>query len=98
MSLKTLKTLRPEPETNESRTQAAAAAPLLETRELSKRYPGNTFPAVSDMNLQVKEGEVFGLLGPSGCGKTTLLRLIAGFETPDRGSVRIGGRPVADAA
>lgn len=95
----TVKTFRPEPETSGPKAQALAAAKLLlETRELTKRYPGTTYAAVSELNLQVKEGEVFGLLGPSGCGKTTLLRLIAGFETPDHGSVLIGGRPVADAA
>jgi iron(III) transport system ATP-binding protein len=51
--------------------------------------------AVRDAHLCVDEGEVLGLLGPSGCGKTTLLRLIAGFETPDVGIVRLSGVPVA---
>jgi iron(III) transport system ATP-binding protein len=46
----------------------------------------------------VREGEIFGLLGPSGCGKTTLLRLLAGFETPDHGSVIASGNTIADAA
>ena len=40
--------------------------------------------AVDDVTLEVRTGEIFGVLGPSGCGKTTLLRLIAGFERPDR--------------
>ncbi len=48
--------------------------------------------AVEDVNLEVRDGEFFSLLGPSGCGKTTLLRMIAGFETPDEGRVIIGGR------
>ncbi len=47
------------------------------------------FPALIDVSLTVKKGEFFSLLGPSGCGKTTLLRIIAGFETPDVGSVLI---------
>ena len=55
---------------------------------------GPTF-AVHDVDLEVGHGEVLALLGPSGCGKTTTLRLIAGFETPDRGKIEVGGRTVA---
>jgi iron(III) transport system ATP-binding protein len=51
--------------------------------------------AVADVTLAVHPGELFAVLGPSGCGKTTLLRLIAGFERPDGGSVTVGGQPVA---
>jgi iron(III) transport system ATP-binding protein len=51
--------------------------------------------AVRDLNLEVKRGEILALLGPSGCGKTTTLRLIAGFESPDSGTVKVGGRTVA---
>jgi iron(III) transport system ATP-binding protein len=51
--------------------------------------------AVRDLNLEVKKGEILALLGPSGCGKTTTLRLIAGFEPPDSGTVEVGGRMVA---
>ncbi|MFM7315219.1 MAG: ABC transporter ATP-binding protein [Cyanobium sp.] len=47
------------------------------------------------IDLQLARGELVGLLGPSGCGKTTLLRLIAGFERPQRGRLHIAGRPVA---
>ena len=50
--------------------------------------------AVTDLSLDVRRGEFLTLLGPSGCGKTTTLRLIGGFEVPDRGSVFIGGRDV----
>ena len=52
-------------------------------------------PALSDFSLNVETGERVVIHGPSGCGKTTVLRLIAGFAAPDRGSVRIGGKVVA---
>ena len=52
--------------------------------------------AVDDFSLSVEAGEILALLGPSGCGKTTALRLIAGFERPDTGSVRVGGRTLVD--
>jgi iron(III) transport system ATP-binding protein len=51
--------------------------------------------AVRDLDLEVKRGEILALLGPSGCGKTTTLRLIAGFESPNSGTVEVGGRTVA---
>jgi len=51
-----------------------------------------------DLNLTINDGECFTLLGPSGCGKSVLLRMIAGFESPDKGRIFIGGRAVADSA
>ncbi|HEU0025055.1 MAG TPA: ABC transporter ATP-binding protein [Thermoleophilaceae bacterium] len=51
--------------------------------------------AVKDVTLEIARGELMAVLGPSGCGKTTLLRLIAGFERPDAGSVSVGGRVLA---
>ncbi len=71
--------------------------PVLELRAVSKRYGRSDHAAVEQLDLDVASGEILCLLGPSGCGKTTLLRLIAGFEMPDAGSVRIAGRTVADA-
>jgi putrescine transport system ATP-binding protein len=62
---------------------------LLELAGISKRFGPVT--AVSDVSFAVEPGEFFALLGPSGCGKTTLLRLIAGFETPDAGRILIDG-------
>ena len=53
--------------------------------------------AARDVSLDVRPGEFLTLLGPSGCGKTTLLRMIAGFETPDTGRVIISGRDLTDA-
>jgi iron(III) transport system ATP-binding protein len=62
---------------------------------LSKRF-GET-PVVDGLDLEANEGELLALLGPSGCGKTTTLRLIAGFEEPDAGTIEIGGKVVARA-
>src|SRR5439155_12078264 len=54
--------------------------------------------AVDNVDLDVVEGEFFGLLGPSGCGKSTTLRLIAGLDLPDSGEIRIGGRAMTNVA
>jgi putrescine transport system ATP-binding protein len=62
---------------------------LLEIIAASKRFAATA--AVDEVSLSVESGEFFALLGPSGCGKTTLLRLIAGFETPDSGRILIDG-------
>ena len=62
---------------------------------VSKSY--GTHKVLDDLDLTIQSGECFTLLGPSGCGKTVILRLIAGFETPDEGTVNIGERIVADA-
>ncbi len=63
-------------------------------KDISKIYAdlksGKEFYAVKDVNLKIEPGEFVTLLGPSGCGKTTTLRMIAGFESPDRGEVIIG--------
>ncbi len=64
----------------------------VELQGVAKRFGATV--AVDGVSLGVRAGEFLTLLGPSGCGKTTLLRLIAGFETPDRGAVRIGGADV----
>jgi iron(III) transport system ATP-binding protein len=62
---------------------------------LAKRY--GTKSVLAGLDLDLADGECFTLLGPSGCGKTVLLRLIAGFEVPDAGTIAIGGERVADA-
>ena len=68
----------------------------VEVRDLWHRYDGAAEDwTLRGIDLELGEGELVGLLGPSGCGKTTLLRLIAGFERPVRGSVHLQHRPVA---
>lgn len=69
-------------------------APILETLNLGKSYALGLPPVLEGLSLRVEAGELVTLLGPSGCGKTTTLRLIAGLETPDTGSIRIAGREV----
>jgi thiamine transport system ATP-binding protein len=65
----------------------------LRLRNLSKSFDG--VDALRDVSIDVADGEFFTLVGPSGCGKTTTLRAIAGFESPDSGSVRFGDREMA---
>ncbi|MGL5017369.1 MAG: ABC transporter ATP-binding protein, partial [Luteolibacter sp.] len=64
----------------------------LRFENVTKRF-GN-FTAVDHLTLEIEYGKVFSLLGPSGCGKTTLLRMAAGFETPDEGRVLLDGRDI----
>ncbi len=62
---------------------------------VSKSFDGRV-NAVDDVSLLIQPGEFFALLGPSGCGKTTSLRMIAGFELPDRGRIVVGERDVTE--
>jgi len=66
--------------------------PLLRFENVTKRF--GQFTAVDSVTLEIETGEVFSLLGPSGCGKTTLLRMCAGFESPDAGRILLEGRDV----
>jgi putrescine transport system ATP-binding protein len=67
--------------------------PLLRIEGVVKKF--GTFRAVDGVSLDIAAGEFFALLGPSGCGKTTLLRMLAGFETPDQGRILLGGEDIA---
>ncbi|WP_316190561.1 ABC transporter ATP-binding protein [Bradyrhizobium sp. SZCCHNS2096] len=69
--------------------------PLLRMEGVVKAFGG--FRAVDGVSLEIHAGEFFALLGPSGCGKTTLLRMLAGFETPDEGRILLGGEDIAQA-
>src|SRR5260221_2383685 len=73
-----------------------AALPAIELAGVSKEFRTrrDVVAAVRTMDLQIAEGEFFSLLGPSGCGKTTTMRMIAGFEDPTTGTVRLRGRDV----
>lgn len=73
----------------------AGAATLIRLESVSKRYPlpgGLAFDAIRDIDLEIVQGEIFGLIGKSGAGKSTLLRLINLLERPDRGRVMVAGQ------
>ena len=72
------------------------SSPILQLKNLSKTFPASNSPAVDNVNLELREGELLGLLGPSGCGKTTLLRIVAGFEKVSQGQVELAGKIVSD--
>ena len=70
-----------------------SAKPLIRIENVSKNF--GSFTAVNNVSLDIFEREFFALLGPSGCGKTTLMRMLAGFETPSAGSISIAGQDLA---
>src|SRR5271169_1528484 len=67
--------------------------PLLQIDAVVKKF--GALRAVDRLSLEIRAGEFFALLGPSGCGKTTLLRMLAGFDTPDEGRILLEGRDIA---
>src|SRR6266446_8744235 len=71
----------------------AADVPLLRIDAVAKKF--GCIRAVDRLSLDIRAGEFFALLGPSGCGKTTLLRMLAGFETPDEGRILLDGKDIA---
>src|SRR5689334_16847499 len=72
----------------------ASQSPALGLIDLHKNY--GDVAAVAGVSLEIAHGEFFTMLGPSGSGKTTTLRLIAGFEMPDTGTVLLGGQDVTN--
>ena len=81
-----------EPVAAPPQVEPAADIPLLRIEGVGKSF--GTFRAVDRLSLDIRAGEFFALLGPSGCGKTTLLRMLAGFETPDEGRILLDGRDI----
>lgn len=77
------------------RSPVSLAMPLLQVEHISHGYTAQ--PVVDDISFTLHQGEIACLLGASGCGKTTMLRLIAGFEAPRSGVIRVNGEVVADA-
>lgn len=71
-----------------------SATPAIRLTGISKHF--GEFVAVQPLDLEIQDNEFFSILGPSGCGKTTLMRMIAGFETPTFGEIRLAGEPVQD--
>jgi putrescine transport system ATP-binding protein len=69
-----------------------STTPMVRFAGVTKRF--GSFTAVDNVSLDIGRGEFFALLGPSGCGKTTLLRMLAGFETPDDGAVLLDGQNI----
>ena len=65
--------------------------PAVEARGLHKTYEGGRIVALRGMDLHVAPGEFVAIVGPSGCGKSTLLHLLAALDTPDEGTIRVGG-------
>ncbi len=76
-----------------AKPSGAADTPLLRIDAVVKKF--GSLRAVDGLSLDIRSGEFFALLGPSGCGKTTLLRMLAGFETPDQGRILLDGRDIA---
>jgi ABC-type branched-subunit amino acid transport system ATPase component len=72
---------------------AGSVAPMLDVRNLRKRFGG--LVAVKDISLQIKPGEILGLIGPNGSGKSTVMKLIMGIERPDAGQVLLDGANLA---
>ena len=75
-------------------TETTAVREMIRLEGVSKRYPGQDAPAVEDLTLGVRDGEIVVLLGPSGCGKSTLLKMTAGLEDVSDGEIYIDGRLV----
>jgi spermidine/putrescine transport system ATP-binding protein len=79
--------------TGRDRVARGKGGPVIEIDHVTKRFAD--YVAVADADFSIASGEFFSMLGPSGCGKTTTLRMIAGFETPTEGAIRLEGMDVS---
>lgn len=68
---------------------------ILRLQAVTRQFARGDRPAVNSITLSLPQGDILALLGPSGCGKTTLLRMIAGFEAPQSGTIELAGQPVS---
>ncbi len=80
------------PETEFAPWNDAGQKPLIRFRNVTKRF--GEFVAIDDLSLDIYEQEFFALLGPSGCGKTTMMRMLAGFESPSEGEIELAGQNI----
>lgn len=85
----------PEP-TSTGATTSTSTGATIELESLTKRYPGSPQPAVDNVSMEIKAGEIVVFVGPSGCGKSTTLKMINRLIEPTGGRIRIGGEDVTD--
>jgi ABC-type bacteriocin/lantibiotic exporter with double-glycine peptidase domain len=86
--------LNTEPETAENKEIVTSIAGGIELNHVSFRYSEDTPYILNDMSLKIKQGEYVAIVGKTGCGKSTLVRLLLGFEKPEKGAVFYDGRDI----
>lgn len=84
--------LKTEPETSENKTMVTSLAGNIELNNVYFRYKDSMPYVVKGINLKIKAGEYIGIVGTTGCGKSTLMRLLLGFETPEKGAIYYDGK------
>ena len=87
--------LETEPEASESRTLVSQLSGNIELSRVYFRYDQNMPWVINGLNLKIREGEYVAIVGTTGCGKSTLVRLLLGFEKPDKGAVYYDGKDIA---
>ena len=87
--------LKTEPESSENKTMVTSLKGSIELSNVFFRYAENTPYVVNGMSLKIRAGEYIAIVGTTGCGKSTLIRLLLGFETPERGAIYYDGKDLA---